>query len=55
MEAYTTTEDPMKTLLQLNTSLFSTQGQSSRLADAFVAEWKAFNPQGAVIARDLAR
>jgi FMN-dependent NADH-azoreductase len=44
----------MKTLLQLNTSLFSTQGQSSRLADAFVAEWKAFNPQGAVIARDLA-
>ena len=44
----------MKTLLQLNTSLFSNQGQSSRLADAFVAEWKAFNPQGAVIARDLA-
>jgi FMN-dependent NADH-azoreductase len=44
----------MKTLLQLNTSLFSTQGQSSRLADAFVAEWQAFNPQGAVIARDLA-
>jgi FMN-dependent NADH-azoreductase len=44
----------MKTLLQLNTSLFSTQGQSSRLADAFVAEWKAFNPQGVVIARDLA-
>ena len=44
----------MKTLLQLNTSLFSNQGQSSRLGDAFVAEWKAFNPQGAVIARDLA-
>jgi FMN-dependent NADH-azoreductase len=44
----------MKTLLQLNTSLFSNHGQSSRLADAFVAEWKAFNPQGAVIARDLA-
>ena len=44
----------MKTLLQLNTSLFSNQGQSSRLGDAFVAEWKAFNPHGAVIARDLA-
>src|SRR5436190_17431468 len=47
-------EDTMKTLLQLNTSLFSNHGQSSRLADAFVAEWKAFNPQGSIIARDLA-
>jgi hypothetical protein len=29
----------MSTLLQLNTSLFSSDGQSSRLADQFVAAW----------------
>ena len=45
----------MKTLLQLNTSLFSDGGQSSRLAARFVADWRASNPGGAVIARDLAR
>lgn len=43
----------MQTLLQLNTSLFSGNGQSSRLADRFVADWKAGNPNGTVIARDL--
>ncbi len=45
----------MKTLLQLNTSLFSDGGQSSRLAARFVADWRASNPGGVVIARDLAR
>jgi FMN-dependent NADH-azoreductase len=45
----------MKTLLQLNTSLFSEQGQSSRLAARYVAEWKAANPRATVIARDLAK
>ncbi|HTO46527.1 MAG TPA: FMN-dependent NADH-azoreductase [Burkholderiales bacterium] len=45
----------MKTLLQLNTSLFSDGGQSSRLAARFVADWRASNPGGIVIARDLAR
>jgi FMN-dependent NADH-azoreductase len=44
----------MKTLLQLNTSLFSTAGQSSRLAGEFVAEWQALNPEGRSVARDLA-
>ena len=44
----------MKTLLQLNTSLFSTGGQSSQLADQFVAAWRANNPGNAVIVRDLA-
>jgi FMN-dependent NADH-azoreductase len=44
MEASTTWENLVRTLLQLNTSLFSTQGQSSRLADRFVAEWRARNP-----------
>ena len=44
----------MSTLLQLNTSLFSGNGQSSQLADQFVAAWKAANPDASVIARDLA-
>ncbi len=45
----------MKTLLQINTSLFSGAGQSSRLGDQFVARWIAANPEGQVIVRDLAR
>ncbi len=44
----------MSTLLQLNTSLFSTAGQSSKLAGEFVAEWQRLNPRGEVIVRDLA-
>lgn len=45
----------MKTLLQLNSSLFSANGQSSLLADRFVAEWRATNPNGKVVVRDLAK
>lgn len=45
----------MSTLLQLNTSLFSGAGQSSRLADRFVAAWRARDPAARVIVRDLAR
>ena len=45
----------MKTLLQLTSSLFSGNGQSSRLAEAFVERWKDANPAGEVIDRDLAR
>jgi FMN-dependent NADH-azoreductase len=44
----------MKTLLQLNSSLFSGNGQSSQLADKFVAQWAAANPGSEIIARDLA-
>ncbi len=44
----------MKTLLQLTTSLFSGNGQSSRLAEAFVKRWRKENPDGRVIVRDLA-
>jgi len=44
----------MKTLLQINASLFANGGQSTRLADAFVAAWRARNPGAAVIVRDLA-
>lgn len=45
----------MKTLLQLNTSLFSTGGQSSQLADRFVAAWQGNHPDATVVVRDLAR
>jgi len=45
----------MKNLLQLNTSIFSDGGQSSRLAQRFVAAWRASNPGANVIVRDLAR
>ena len=44
----------MSTLLQLNTSLFSTGGQSTKLADEFVAGWRASHPGSKVIVRDLA-
>jgi FMN-dependent NADH-azoreductase len=43
-----------RTLLQLNSSLNSTAGQSSRLADAFVANWRAANADAEVVVRDLA-
>lgn len=45
----------MKTLLQLNTSIFSDGGQSSQLAQRFVAAWRANNPGAGVTVRDLAR
>lgn len=43
-----------KTLLQLNTSLFSTGGQSSLLADHFVEAYVARHPDTRVVRRDLA-
>ena len=42
----------MKTILQIKSSLFSSEGQSSRLADAFVAGRRASGAD--VISRDLA-
>ena len=45
----------MNTLLQLNTSMFSSDGQSSRLAEEFVAAWRSRNPGAQLILRDLAR
>src|SRR6267143_1477379 len=44
----------MKTLLQIQSSIFSNGGQSSRLAERFVAAWRVSNPGGKVIVRDLA-
>lgn len=43
----------MATLLEIKSSLFSNNGQSSRLADQFVAAWQEANPQGKVVVRDL--
>lgn len=44
----------MTTLLQIKSSLFAQDGQSSRLADRFVAGWEKRHPQGRVAIRDLA-
>lgn len=44
----------MSTLLQIRSSLFSDQGQSSQLADQYVARWQAAHPEGTVVTRDLA-
>jgi FMN-dependent NADH-azoreductase len=45
----------MKTLLQINSSLYAGDGQSSRLATRFVDLWRAANPGASVLLRDLAR
>jgi FMN-dependent NADH-azoreductase len=45
----------MTHLLQINTSLFSAGGQSSRLADEFVAARREQHPDAEVVVRDLAR
>ena len=45
----------MKTLLQINTSMFETHGQSSQLASRFAAEWQEANPRGQVTVRDIGR
>jgi FMN-dependent NADH-azoreductase len=44
----------MRNLLQINTSLFSAEGQSSRLAATFVEAWRARHPEDRVVLRDLA-
>ena len=44
----------MKTLLQLNSSIFSSGGQSTQLADQFVVTWRANELETQVKVRDLA-
>lgn len=44
----------MTTLLQHNSSIFSSGGQSTQLADKFVVAWRANEPETQVIVRDLA-
>jgi FMN-dependent NADH-azoreductase len=43
----------MKKLLQINASLFSGNGQSTRMSDQFVAAWREAHPDGQVTLRDL--
>ena len=43
----------MSTLLKINASLFSTNGQSSQLAERFAAAWQASHPGARVVERDL--
>ncbi len=45
----------MKTLLQIQSSIFSNGGQSSQLAERFAAAWRKSNPGGTIIVRDLAK
>lgn len=45
----------MQTLLQLNTSLYSDQGQSSQLAQAYATQWQATHTHRQVVVRDLAK
>lgn len=45
----------MATLLQINSSLFGDNGNSSVLTQEFVQRWKAQNPTGDVIVRDFAK
>ena len=45
----------MKTILQLNTSILSDEGQSSGLAKQFVAALRERDPETQLIVRDLAR
>jgi FMN-dependent NADH-azoreductase len=45
----------MTTLLQINASIHGDNGQSSQLANRFVAGWRARHPHAHVVHRDLAR
>lgn len=45
----------MRNILQINTSLYSEDGQSSKLARAFVHAWKLRHPEDRVTVRDLAK
>ena len=44
----------MTTLLKINSSIHSDRGQSSRMADTFVAAWRTRHPGARVVHRDLA-
>jgi len=45
----------MSILLQINSSLFSDNGNSSTLSNEFVTSWLAKHPDGKVVVRDLAK
>ena len=43
------------TILQIQTSLYEGEAQSSQLANRFTTAWREANPNGEVVRRDLAR
>src|SRR5690554_3184169 len=43
----------MTTLLKIQASLYGADGASSRLADAFVEQWRRENPGGQIVLRDV--
>jgi FMN-dependent NADH-azoreductase len=43
----------MTTLLQINTSLFGENGNTSQLTRRFIERWQAAHPDGRVVVRDL--
>lgn len=45
---------PTTKLLQINTSLFSGQGQSSQLADRYVRAFRDRHPDARIVTRDVA-
>jgi FMN-dependent NADH-azoreductase len=45
----------MTTLLKINSSIYSDDGQSSKLANEFVANWRAVEPNTRLEIRDLAQ
>jgi len=45
----------MTNLLQINSSLFGDNGNSSVLSQEFVQQWKAEHPSGTITLRDLAK
>jgi len=45
----------MKTLLKIQTSLFSDQGQSTQLADRLASQWLERHPGARVVTRDLSK
>ncbi|AQT59782.1 FMN-dependent NADH-azoreductase [Cellvibrio mixtus] len=45
----------MATLLQINSSLFGDNGNSSQLSQEFVQHWKTQHPDGKVVVRDFAK
>jgi FMN-dependent NADH-azoreductase len=44
----------MKTLLSIQSSLFTEHGVSRQLSEEFIALWRRDNPRGRVVVRDLA-
>ncbi len=45
----------MSTLLQINSSIFGDNGNSSTLSNEFAKNWLAQHPEGKIVVRDLAK